>query len=258
MKFLINKLANTALGIFIRNTLKIKPAYFYSFRNLQNSSISDSFCWRTDGGYTTKFKFSDILNLFFEVDNSWVEINFFDKNNKFIKKIEIKNLNISNEIIIDKNFLNGIEDYGTFYIYHFVENFKSFRNETVINRCYTGFSKNNKFYSFVHGNTLSKYKKNSDRDNELTNLVTTSYLQNHYYKIQKKFSEYDKNELIFNNPTNKKINFSIDERNYFLGGGCAQKLDFAKKSTITIKTNCLWLRPLVFSYKKNFFDVHHS
>ena len=56
MKFLINKLANTTFGILIRNTLKIKPAYFYSFRNLQNSSISDSFCWLTDGGYTTKFK----------------------------------------------------------------------------------------------------------------------------------------------------------------------------------------------------------
>ena len=79
MKYLINKLANTKLAIILRNTFKIKPAYFYNSKNLQNSSISDSFCWRTDNGYKTKFKFSDILNLFFEVDNSWGEIEFFDR-----------------------------------------------------------------------------------------------------------------------------------------------------------------------------------
>ena len=258
MKFLINKLANTKLAIILRNTFKIKPAYFYNSKNLKNSSISDSFCWRTDNGYKTKFKFSDILNLFFEVENSWVEIEFFDKDNKFLKKIEIKKLSLSNEILIDKSFLNGIEDYGTFYIYHFIEGFKGLSNETVINRCYTGFSKDESFYSFVHGNTLSKYKKNDRRDDELTNLVSTSYLQNHYYKIQKQFNEYDKNELVFNNPTSKSINFSIDDDKYFLRGGCSKKIEFAGKDTVTIKTNCMWLRPLVFSYKKEFFDVHHS
>ena len=131
-------------------------------------------------------------------------------------------------------------------------------NETIINRCYTGFSKDKQFYSFVHGNTLSKYKKNNNRNNEFSNLVTTSYLKNHYYKIQKKFSQYDKNELIFSNPTNEKIRFSIDNHEHFLDGGCSKKLSFSNKNTITIKTDCLWLRPVVFSYKNSFFDVHHS
>lgn len=258
MKFLVNRLINTKLAVFFRNTLKIKPVYFNNFENLKNSSISDIFCWRTDSGYVTKFKFSDILNLFFESENSWVEVIFFDKENNFLKKIEIKNLNISNEIIIDKKFLNGIEDYGTFYIYHFCENPNSLLNETIINRCYTGFSRDKQFYSFVHGNTLSKYKKNNNRNNEFSNLVTTSYLKNHYYKIQKKFSQYDKNELIFSNPTNEKIRFSIDNHEHFLDGGCSKKLSFSNKNTITIKTDCLWLRPVVFSYKNSFFDVHHS
>ena len=257
MKFLVNRLVNTRLAIFFRNTFKIKPAYFNNSKNLKNSSISDCFCWRTDAGFVTKFKFSDILSLFFETENSWVELNFFDRKNNFLKKIKIKKLDISNELIIDKKFLNGVEDYGTFYIYHFSENSNSFLNETIINRCYTGFSKDKQFYSFVHGNTLAKYKKNNDRSNELTNLVGTSYLENHHYRIQKEFSEYDKNELFFANPTNKRISFSIDEDNYILEGGCSKKIEFVRKN-ISIKTNCLWLRPLVFSYKKNFFDVHHS
>ena len=258
MKYLINKLANTKLAIILRNTLKIKPAYFTNSKNLLNSSISDSFCWRTDNGFKTKFKFSDIINLFFKVDNSWVELEFFDRNNKFLKKKVIKNLKLTNEVYIDKGFFDGIEDYGTFYIYHFVEDFKKFTNETLINRCYTGFARDDDFYSFVHGNTLSKYKKNNQRDKEQTNLVNTSYLKNHYYKIQKKFNEFDKNELIFNNPTNKKIFFSIDDTSYKLSGGCSKKIEIIKKNTVTIKTNCLWLRPLIFSYKKEYFDVHHS
>ena len=258
MKFFIRKIINTKLAIMFRNLFKIRPVYFNHFKNLNNSSISDSFCWRTDNGFTTKFKFSDILNLFLQLKNSWVEIDFFDKNNNFLKKIKVNDLKLSNEIIIDKKFLNGKEDYGSFYIYHFIDNFKNYANETLINRCYTGFSKENKFFSFVHGNTISKYKKNDDRENELTNLVSTSYLKNHYYKIQKKFNEDENSELVFINPTDKKIDFSIDDKNYLLEGGCSQKIRFTNKKTVTIKTNCLWLRPLVFSYKKDFFDVHHS
>ena len=35
-------------------------------------------------------------------------------------------------------------------------------------------------------------------------------------------------------------------------------IDILKKTTITINSNCLFLRPTVFSYKKNYLDVHHS
>ena len=47
------------------------------------------------------------LNLFFMI-----------KNNNFIKKKIINNLKLSNELIIDKSFLDGIEDYGVFYVFH--------------------------------------------------------------------------------------------------------------------------------------------
>ena len=61
---------------------------------------------------------------------------------------------------------------------------KKLINETLINRCYAGYSKHNNFFSFVHGNTLSRYKK-TDNEKELSDIVTTSYFQNHIYKIQK-------------------------------------------------------------------------
>ena len=244
--------------ILLRNSLNIRPASFYINKNLNDSSISDSFCWRTDEGYITKFKFSDIFYLFFEFENSWVEIDFFDRNNNFLKKIKIDKLKVSNEIVIDNNFLNGVEDYGTFYIYHFYDNNRNKKNETLINRCYAGYSRDNKFFSFVHGNTLSKYKKNNSPSIERSDIVSTSFFKNHIYSIQKNFEEYEKNELIFTNPTNKKIEFKIDNNNYNLNAGCAKKILFSNKKKLSIKTNCLWLRPLVFSYRENYFDVHHS
>ena len=258
MRYLYKNIINSKFIIFLRNSLKIKPASFYINKNLTNSSISDSFCWRTDEGYITKFKFSDIFYLFFELENSWVEIDFFDRDNNFLKKIKINKLNVSNEIIIDRNFLDGVKSYGIFYIYHFYDNSKNNKNETLINRCYVGYSKDDKFFSFVHGNTLSKYKKNNSPSIERSDIVSTSFFKNHIYSIQKNFEEYDKSELIFTNPTNKKIQFRVDSENHTLGAGCAKKISFSNKKKLSINTNCLWLRPVVFSYKQNYFDVHHS
>jgi hypothetical protein len=31
-----------------------------------------------------------------------------------------------------------------------------------------------------------------------------------------------------------------------------------EKEQIEIKSNCLFFRPTIFSYNKNYFDVHHS
>ena len=63
---------------------------------------------------------------------------------------------------------------------------------------------NTTIFSFVHGNTLSRYKKTDNEKKELSDIVTTSYFQNHIYKIQKNFEDFDKNELVFSNPTKRK------------------------------------------------------
>ena len=256
MKSLIKKISNTELGIYLRNLINIKPVHM-SLKSLDCVTVSDAFAWRTDNNLVTRFKYSDILNIFYKIKNSWVEIHFYNKKGELIKKEKYDNLKISNEIIITKEFLEGVEDYGTFYIYHFTnENIEE--NNIISNRCYLGYSQNNKLTSFVHGNTLAKFKKISGKNVINADIVKNTLFKNHTYKIQKYFKGFDKNELFFSNPTSEVVKFSVNNQNYKLNDNCSKLIDVSGKNIISIKSNCLFLRPTVFSYKNEYLDVHHA
>jgi hypothetical protein len=255
IKSLIKRLANTNLSINLRNLSNIKPVFF-DLKNLHSISISDAFAWRTADNFVTKFKYADILNLFYKIRNSHIELHFYSKENNLIKIDKNFNLDFSNEIVIDSKYLENIEDYGTFYIYHYSDNSKI--KDIISNRCYIGYSQNKNLYSFVHGNTYAKFNKISGNKKIDSDIVKTSAFKNHYYKIQKYFENFDKVELFFSNPTSKVIKFSIDKKNYLLKEGCSLLIDVSDQKTINIKSNCLFLRPTVFSYKNNYLDVHHS
>ena len=258
MKSLVKKLANTNIGILLRNSLNFKPVSLKHFEKDYPISVSDAFLWRTDNGYKTKFKYSDILNLFYKIKNSWVEFYFYSKNNELIKIEKVKDLNLSNELEINSKYLNNLEDYGTFYVYHFIDNEKNLNNNDVIsNRCYLGYSQNNNLYSFVHGNTHGKFTNIFPNKTFLTDIVKTSLFQNYTYTIQKYFDGFDKNELFFNNPTSKNIKFTIDDKKFELKPNFSLLVEF-KNSIISIKSNCLFFRPTIFSYKNKYLDVHHS
>jgi hypothetical protein len=257
MKLLVRQFKLSNLSLLIRNTLKINPVDVVTF-NIKKSSISDAFAWRTDNGYKTIFKFSDVLNLFYKIKKSKINIEFYNKENKFIKKIKISSLKLSNQLLIDKKFFNGLESFGVFYVYH-QANIGFDSEDSISNRCYLGYSLNNNLFSFVHGNTLSKHKPiNSSNLTTNTDPVQMSLLKNQNYKIQKYFFDYDKNELMFCNPTRFNIDFDIDNKKYFLKKGCSQILTFKNTTTINIKSNCMFLRPTIFSYKDKFIDVHHG
>ena len=256
MKSLIKKVTFSNAVIALRNILKIRPISI-STGTLESASISDAFMWRTDSNFSTKFKYSDILRTFFSVENSWTEFHFYSKFNKLIKKKKYYNLDLSNEILIDADYLDGIKDYGVFYIYHHTDT--NIEEEIIIsNRCYIGFSHMQNLFSFVHGNTLAKARKISGNSKVINNFVKTSLFKNNHYTIQKYFGGFDKNELFFTNPTTKVIKFSIDHSDYRLNSGCSKLINISDKKIITIKSNCLFLRPMVFSYKDSFLDVHHS
>ena len=257
MKSLIKKLSNTEFGIYLRNFLNIKPVHM-SLKNLDCISVSDAFAWRTDNNFTTKFRYSDILNIFFKIKNSWIEMHFYNKEGKQIKKIKFKNLKLSNEIYISKEFLGGIEDYGVFYIYHITnENFE--KNNIISNRCYLGYSQNHRLSSFVHGNTLAKFKNITGTNDIIsTDIVKKSLFKNHTYKIQEYFYGFDKSELFFSNPTSKTIKFGVNNINYKLDNNCSKLVDITNKKIISIKSNCLFLRPIIFNYKNEYLDVHHA
>ncbi len=258
MKSLVKILVNTNIGILLRNNLNFKPVGLKLFEKDYPTSVSDAFLWRTDNGYKTKFKYSDILNLFYKIKNSWVEFHFYSKNNELIKIEKVNDLNLSNELEISPKYLNNLKDYGTFYIYHFSENTKDLNNKDIIsNRCYLGYSKNNNLYSFVHGNTHGKFTSIFSNKTFLTDIVKTSLFQNHTYTIQKCFDGFDKNELFFVNPTSKTIKFSLENKSYNLKPNCSLLVEI-KNSIISIKSNCLFFRPTIFSYKEEYLDVHHS
>ena len=82
MKSSVKKLSNTNIGIALRNILNFKPVPMSLHGHNFPISVSDSFLWRTDNGYTTKFKYADILNLFYKIKKSWVEFHFYSKNNE--------------------------------------------------------------------------------------------------------------------------------------------------------------------------------
>ena len=73
MKSLIKRVAHSVVGIKFRNLIGFRPVIYSSkFKNLKSVSISDAFPWRTDNDYKATFKFTDLLGLFYKIENSFV------------------------------------------------------------------------------------------------------------------------------------------------------------------------------------------
>jgi hypothetical protein len=256
MKLLIKRIAFSRIFILFRNFIGFKPIIFNpSYKRLKNVSLSDAFPWRTDSGYVTIFRYADLLRLFSKIEESSVELVFFTKDNRFIKKIEISQLSFSNEIIINNEFLNGIQEYGYFNIFHRT-NSDAINELVIANRCYLGFSIDGSPPSFVHGNSHVKFKS-FDGEFSGSGMVLSSFFKN-LYRIQNTFLEFDKSELFFVNPTPSKLIFFINNKKYILNRGCSILIDVSGKANLSIRSKCLFLRPTIFNYKNQFFDVYHS
>ena len=259
MKLLIKKIYNNPFFLNLRNTMGIRknPIYFGNLK--KNFYISDNFLWRVDNQFITKFIFSDLLNMYYDKLNSKITINFFDKSSKFIKKLKI-DPSKSNEFIINKDdpSFKDFKDYGYFQIFCKINNFEI--EENLSNRCYTGFSKNNNNYSFVHGNSYVQANSLNDEENlSYKNLVKSSLINNQNYFIQNNFENYDFVELFYLNPINKNISLIInDEVKVDIESQSVYKYIFKSKKIIRFKSNCCFLRPIVFCHKEQYLDVHHA
>ena len=109
----------------------------------------------------------------------------------------------------------------------------------------------------VHGNTYS-ISKTFDFKYEFNNFVGTSLFQKQEYLIQNSFDDFDFSELIFVNPTSKIVRFSLCGKKYLLEKYSSKIIEIKKEKLIKIKSNCYWLRPIIFNYKNNYMDVYHS
>jgi hypothetical protein len=254
MKKLIKFAKRNFFSIYFRNKFNIKPTSNWDIlKKYSYSSVSDSFLWRTDNGFSTKFRFTDILKLFYKHPKTKVELIFFDKKGKEIKSIEIEDLNISNEIIINSGFFNGIKDYGTFNIFHNQD--ENNENTTILNRCYLGYSKDEKFYSFVHGNALTSSKS---KEKIIRKFYPTSFFTNINYNVQNMMSEFKKTEVIVNNPSEEMIQIYISNEKINLMPNETKIFDLTKDKVVKIVSNCHILRPIIFNYSNDSFDVYHG
>ncbi len=256
MRLLINKFFSKKFFLLLRNTLKIKPVRISKYYLDKNISMSDAFLFRTDKDFCSVLRFVDIPNLFFNSEDSNIEIQFYDFQNQLIKKEIINPKKNNNELLIDKNYLNGKETYGHFFIFHNVKNVEN-RKISFSNRCYVGFSKKKNNFSFVHGNTYVKAKNLNDGSIN-SDFVNISLIKNYKYIIQENFSEVDYLELIICNPTSHKLKISINGVEDNLERNCDKLFRLSKTNKIEIISNCTNLRPIVFTYKNEFYDVHHG
>ena len=254
---LFKKILRSKYIIKIRNLIGIKPVAMNLIHLKNNYSISDGFMWRTDNEFETIFKFSDLMRIFFNEKSSNVEILFYDKNNKFLKKITKSDLKFSNTLIIDEKFMDNIRDYGLFYIYHRIN--KKI-NSSIRNACYTGYSYKKNLESYMHGNfpVLFKHFDITAAENKFNEIYSVFMFKTQKYRIQKYFKNFTKSEIFIQNPTVKTIKFSVNKYQYELNGLCGKIIDVTNFNEVEIISNCSFLRPAIFNYKDNYLDVQHG
>ena len=253
IRLLLKKIFRNKFSILIRNLTGFKPSIFLLNLNKKNISTSDAFFWRTDQNYHTIFKFSDILKLFFKDNSSEVEILFYDKNNNLIKNKKFSNIELSNKLIIDSAFFDGLEDFGIFYIFH---KSKSNINSMIRNSCYTGYSHRKNLPSFVHGNLITSIKSFDGQHVEF-GVMGASGIKKKLYKVQN-FYDFDKTEVLIMNPTKNKLEIKINSSKFILESCCSKIINIDNNKLIEIVSNCYLLRPIIFNYKKEFIDVYHG
>ena len=108
--------------------------------------------------------------------------------------------------------------------------------------------------SFVHGNSF--VGKNFINGKIELNFVKLLFLKTTNILFKKIFQMLI-NWNFFNNPTNKLVKFTVNGENYSIEPDNDIMVKMTKTEKVEIISNCTQLRPLVFTFKENYYDVHH-
>ena len=250
---LIDKILRNSYSKRIRNLIGIRPSFDLVNYKSEGISISDAFFWRTDENFETIFKFTNILKYFYNVSNSSIKIIFFSNKNEFIKEYNISCPNNLSQIIINKSFLNNIEGYGVFYIFHETnEKIKSI----IRNSCYTGYSWKKNLPSMVHGNTITAQKKFKNKNIEY-GIGGYSFLKKLSYTVQNNTKNI-KTEIMLVNPTDIKISVNVNKKNFKLKKGCSMLVSLDENELVRITSRCYLLRPIISERTDDFINVYHG
>jgi hypothetical protein len=253
MKEFLRPIYNNPIVIKFRNLSGIKPVLFKELTGAYAGS--DLFIWRTDGNFSTIFRASDIAYTYYQ-KNSKLKLLFFDAKGDLIKDVEVP---FTQEVInfkIDQNLL-GLEGYGSFLAFNLIDEITDLSQ--ITNRCYVGYSLGKDDPSFVHGNVISKYISQGEKEADI-NLSNKFFEHsiNTQYLIQKDFSLLDRSDLFFTNPLEKEITIEVNENLLTIKPMETVKITVNECELIKVKSNFGFPRPIVFSYKESFFDVHHA
>jgi hypothetical protein len=52
--------------------------------------------------------------------------------------------------------------------------------------------------------------------------------------------------------------YSIGSNRYSLENNCSILIDISGEEDISIISRCMFLRPIIFNYKDDFYDVYHA
>jgi len=258
LKLLIRPIFNSKLFVSVRNIIGYKPVGFLFPNSVKNFSCSDLFFWRTDNGFKTIFRFSNIPEIFFGINKSKVLIIFYDSLGIELKRTKIKVKASVSEIEIDSAYLGGITDIGTFSIFHLID-----RDDTqeikIINRCYVAYQRDQSIPTFVHGNIEAQYINLASQEKEKVenDIAKVVYFKNEYL-IQKNLSLFDYSELLFSNPHKARIWISIDGKREILESLSSKLIKIKDNDVVSVRSNLSMPRPVIFSYKGKFFDCHHG
>ena len=246
----------SSIAYKIRNSLKIKPAAIIIPTDNKSYSISDAFCWRKDKGFITNFRYTDLVNYFMKRKNVSIKLVLKNHNNNTLDIIKLNQDNICDNICINNQVKKFKNLSGHFFIFH---ELKPKKNETLIirNSCFTSYSFQGKTPSVVHGNLPVLAEDNLSKTYP-NNIIQHSKFRNYTYQIQNNFSSFDKVEAFILNPTDINLKIEINDILFYLQPYTSKILQLPKASIYRIKSKCLHLRPILFVYKDNNFDVMHA
>lgn len=257
MKKYLKSLFNSDISLFIRKVTGIRAPIFLA-ETKEIFVASDLFVYRTDSGYSTIFRASNLVKKYYDVQSKLLLI-FFDNSGKIMKEKELNFDSVMQEVIIDKEMLE-CEGIGTFLAMNICAEFTD-QQIQIVNRCYIGYTKNS-CYSMVHGNMIAIKTNNIfdhfKRDTDLKPAVTNKKSMRKYY-LQKPNVSDKHMTLIFTNPLNRSMFVSVDKQKIKIKPRCCEMVNISHEAKVVeIISDFSWPRPIVISERHNFIDVHHG
>lgn len=245
------------IGIRLRNLIGFRPVHFTLDKLDGPYSASDFFLWRTDKGMKTKVRVSDIPAHYYGVDAQLV-LRFYDHDGGFLKSDEMDLNGFVSDVTVDDAYMGKI-GWGYFTAY-FLPKGKPPDNMAITNRCYVGFSAGDDFYSYVHGNfhCRAMLLRGAETAEEISAVYPSK--RTTHYKIQKNFADVESNELFFVNPLEREFSLNVNGSCHSVGAMSAVRVvpEVGTDGIVTVESDFTFPRPIIFSHKGAFFDVHHA